>query len=151
VAESIPMVDYLALDDDGPTLVAHECRVCGALYFERRNACARCEADDFSLRRLSRTGELRSFTIVNRSAPGVEVPFISAVVALDEGGFVKSTLRDVVVDPTHLTPHLPLVLTTYVAGHDSEGTEAIAFAFRPSSEGTGRPHEVQRQELNDRA
>jgi len=48
VARRIPMVDYLVLDEEGPTLVAHECVFCEALYFERRNACAHCGADVFT-------------------------------------------------------------------------------------------------------
>ena len=136
MTQQIPMVDYLELGDDGPTLVAHECQVCRALYFERRNACAHCGGDDFAPQRLARTGVVKSFTIVHRSAPGVEVPFFSVVVALDGGGFVKSSLRDVEVDPASITRNLPVELTTYLAGTDAEGTEAIAFAFRPRTNGS---------------
>jgi uncharacterized OB-fold protein len=131
MAKQISMVDYLEVDDEGPTLVAHECQACGALYFERRNGCARCGRDTFAPRRLARTGVVKSFTIVHRSAPGVEVPFVSVVVALDGGGVVKATLREVEVDPAYITRDLPVELITYVAGTDSEGTDALAFAFRP--------------------
>lgn len=131
MARRIPMVDYLVLDGEVPTLVAHECASCQALYFERRNACAHCGADDFAPRRLARTGVVTSFTIVHRSAPGVEVPFFSVVVALDGGGSVKATLREIDVNPELITPHFPVELTTFVAGVDSEGDQAVAFAFRP--------------------
>ena len=131
MARRIPMVDYLVLDEEGPTLVAHECVFCEALYFERRNACAHCGADVFTPRKLARTGVVTSFTIVHRSAPGVQVPFFSVVVALDGGGSVKATLRDIDVDPDLITPHFPVELTTFVAGVDSEGDQAVAFAFRP--------------------
>jgi uncharacterized OB-fold protein len=127
------MVEYLTLDEDGPTLVAHECRTCGALYFDRRNACAQCGDDDFAPRRLARTGAVKSFTIVHRSAPGVDVPFFSVVVHLDGGGFVKASLRDIEVEPASITPNLPVELIGYIAGTDSEGTEAVNFAFRPRS------------------
>ncbi len=131
MADRIPMVDYLRLDDDGPTLVARECQACGALFFERRNACGRCSATVFAPRKLARTGVLTSFTVVQRSAPGVEVPFISAVVALDGGGFVKSTLRDAPSEPAEIPARLPVELICLSAGADSAGTEAVSFAFRP--------------------
>ena len=37
----IPMVDYLVLGKE-PHLTAQECKECGALFFDRRNACAHC-------------------------------------------------------------------------------------------------------------
>ena len=46
MAQQIPLVDYLVLGED-PHLVANECTSCGARYFDRRNACASCEATDF--------------------------------------------------------------------------------------------------------
>jgi acetyl-CoA acetyltransferase len=39
--DSIPLVDYLMLDD-GPHLVANECTRCQARYFDRRSGCAKC-------------------------------------------------------------------------------------------------------------
>ena len=42
MANQIPIVDYLVLDDGDPHLVANECTECGALFFDRRNACAHC-------------------------------------------------------------------------------------------------------------
>jgi uncharacterized OB-fold protein len=127
------MVEYLRLDGDGPRLVAHECQGCGALFFERRNACGQCGRDRFAPKTLARTGVITSFTVVSRSAPGVDVPFVSVVVALDGGGWVKSTLRDAPDDPAEIPPRLPVELVTYSAGADCEGTEAVIFAFRPQA------------------
>src|SRR5271157_4329551 len=88
MADQIPLVDYLVLDDGPPHLVAKMCDRCGALYLDRRNACANCGAGshEFSRHRLADGGVLRSFTIVHRAAPGVPAPFIAAIVDLDGGG-----------------------------------------------------------------
>jgi uncharacterized protein len=43
----MPFVGYLKLGS-GPHLVANECRWCGALFFDRRNACANCGAREFA-------------------------------------------------------------------------------------------------------
>lgn len=132
MASQIPVVDYLSLDGEAPVLVAHRCTSCAALYFDRRNACAHCGSDEFEPAALARTGRLRSYTIVHRSAPGVSTPFISAVVALDGGGEVKATLRGIEPDPALLHHLMPVELVTFVAATAADGTEAIGFGFRPS-------------------
>jgi uncharacterized protein len=126
--QQVPIVNYLELGDP-PRLKAHACTACGALYFDRRNACARCSGTDFSFKALSSTGHLRAFTIVYRA----ERPYTSAIVDLDGGGVVKTNLLGI-DDPAKVTPRMPLILDTFVAGTDDEGTEAIAFGFRPRGE-----------------
>ena len=86
----------------------------------------------FSERRLASTGKVTSFTIVNRAAPGVPVPFVSAVVELDDGASVLANVVDVEPDPEHVQLGMPVRLTTYVAGTDDNGTEAVAFGFVPA-------------------
>ena len=74
----LPYVSYLELGDE-PHLVAQECQSCHALYFDRRNACARCGRQEFATRRLADEGAVRAFTIVHRATPDVKVPYISAI------------------------------------------------------------------------
>ena len=78
MANQIPIVDYLALDDGPPHLVAWEAVGSGALYFDRRNADAKAGGTDFRRRKLGTTGKLRSFTIVHRTVPGVPAPYVSS-------------------------------------------------------------------------
>ena len=132
MAAQMPMVDYLVLDDGGTAhLVARECSSCGALYFDRRNACARCGKRDFGTHPLGNDGVVRSFSIVHRAAPGVPAPFVSAVVDLEGGGMVKANIVDVEPTPDHVRLGMPVTLTTFVAGTDDNGTEAVAFGYRP--------------------
>jgi uncharacterized OB-fold protein len=130
-ATRIPMVDYLILDDGPPHLAAHECAGCGALYLDRRNACGNCSGRDFGRRDLSPTGRLRAFTIVHRAAPGVPTPYVSAIVDLDGGGVVKANLVGIDAHPEKVDPGMAVRLTTFTAGTDDDGTEAIAFGFEP--------------------
>jgi uncharacterized OB-fold protein len=132
MGRQMPMVDYLVLDDGEPHLVAHDCTACGALFFDRRNACASCGGRSFGRRRLGNDGVVRSFTIVHRAAPGVPSPFVSAVVDLDGGGKVKANVVEVEAAPDNVKLGMPVTLTTYVAGTDDNGTEAIAFGYRPA-------------------
>jgi uncharacterized protein len=130
VAKQIPMIDYLALDGE-PRLVANECKECGALFFDRRNACAHCGNRTFGPRDLATTGVVRSFSIIHQAAPGVPVPYVSSVVGLDGGGAVKANVVGAEPDPEHVKLGMKVKLTTWVAGTDDDGTEAVAFGFTP--------------------
>jgi len=131
VGQRIPMVDYLELGDE-PRLVAQACEACGALYFDRRNACAKCGGTAFGRKPLGTTGKVRTFTIVRRAAPGVPTPYISAVIDIDGGGVVKANLRNVDPDPDQVPRDLAVRLDTFTAATDDDGTEAIAFGFVPA-------------------
>ena len=131
MGKQVPIVDYLVLDDGAPHLVSHECKSCGALYFDRRNACAKCGKTAFGSKKLGDTGTLKSFTIVARAAPNVKVPYVSAIVHLDGGGVVKTNVVNVEPDPEHVRLNMPVRMTTFVAGVDDDGTEAVAFGFEP--------------------
>jgi len=129
VSEQIAFVDYLKLGDH-PHLVANECTSCGARYFDRRNACASCFATDFKQVDVATEGTVTSFTIVAFAAPGVPTPFVSAIVDC-QGTSVRGNLTNVAADPEHVTLGMAVRLTTVAIGTDTEGTEAISFAFEP--------------------
>lgn len=130
LAEQVPLVDYLVLDDP-PHLVATECSACGARYFDRRNACASCFAEEFGTVAINNDGVLRSFTIVAHAGPGIEVPFVAGVV--DCGGTsVRGNVINVEPDPDHVSLGMPVKLATYSLGTDDNGTEAIGFGYEPA-------------------
>jgi uncharacterized OB-fold protein len=127
----IPFVDYLVLDDGDPHLIAHECTGCGARYFDRRNGCAGCFGTDFTTARIATDGEVRSFTIVTFAAPGVEVPFVAAVI--DCGGTsVRGNIINCPPDPEHVTLGMQVRLATSVVGTDDNGVAAVNYGFEPA-------------------
>jgi len=127
----IPLVDYLVLDDGQPHLIARECTNCAARYFDRRNACARCFATDFTTVAVVTEGTVRAFTIVSFAAAGIPVPFVAAVVDCD-GTQVRANLINVEPDPEHIRDGMKVRLATYPIGADSTGTEAVGFGFEPA-------------------
>ena len=129
--ERIPFVDYLVLDDADPHLVARECTSCGARYFDRRNACAGCFGTEFRSARIATDGEVRSFTIVTFAAPGVDVPFVAAVVDCD-GTSVRGNIVNCPPDPEHVTLGMQVRLVTTSMGTDDRGVEAVNYAFEPA-------------------
>ncbi len=133
MTRQIPLVDYLVLGDQ-PHLVAHECTTCQARYFDRRNACAKCFATEFAMVDLSTDGVVNTFTIVALAAPGIPVPFVSAVVDCD-GTPVRANIINVEPSPDHVATGMRVSLATYSIGADDNGTEAIGFGFEPAQNG----------------
>lgn len=93
----LPAFPFIRLDARGePALTAQRCLSCGATYADcERVACGRCGARADSLQGFTPAmeGTLHAAVVVRRGFPGVDVPFISAVVDLDGGPTVKGTLR----------------------------------------------------------
>jgi len=124
-------VDYLVLEPE-PHLRAHECASCKARFFDRRNACASCFGTAFTDVNVPTAGTLSTFTIVSFAPPGVEAPFVAAIV--DCGGTsVPGKLLNVPPAPEHVTLGMPLRLATYSLGADAGGVEAIGYGFTPAA------------------
>jgi len=131
MANQIPLVDYLVLGD-APHLRARECTGCGARYFDRRNACAGCSGTEFGEVSLQTDGTVKAFSIVTFAAPGVPVPFVSAVV--DCGGTsVRGNIINCEPSPEVVHLGMPVRLATYVLGTDDNGVDAIGFGFEPAN------------------
>ena len=131
VTARVPLVDYLRLKPE-PHLVAQECTACGARFFDRRNACARCGSTEFAPAEVEGTGELRAFSIVHRAAPGIPVPFVSAIIRIDDGTWVRSNVVNCDPTPEAVRLGMRLRFTTYPIGADDDGTEAVAFGYEPA-------------------
>jgi uncharacterized OB-fold protein len=125
----VPIVDYLVLDGTEAHLAGNRCAGCGATYLGRRNACAGCGGDQLALTPLADRGLVESFTVVHRGAPKATGPFVSVVVRLDDGVYVKANLLGVAPEAGAVDFARPVRLQTFVAGTDDDGNEAIAFGF----------------------
>ena len=84
--------------------------------------------------KLANTGTLYVYSIVHRSFPGIEVPYVSAIVDLDGGGTVKGNLIDIDPDPQKISMGMPVEVIYKVAPtKDKEGNEYLAYSFKPQS------------------
>jgi uncharacterized OB-fold protein len=86
-------------------------------------------ARTFTPVRLPETGRIESFTIVHRGAPKHIGPFISVLVCLEDGTYVKANLVGVPPDATAVDLDVPVRVATYPAGTDEDGSEVVAFGF----------------------
>lgn len=130
-AARIPIVAYLVLGDE-PHLVAQECVACHARFFDHRIACAACGSRSFNPIALKTHGVLKTFTVINVAPGGVYTPYIAAVVDCD-GTAVRTNIVHVEPNPDKLWPGMKLRLCTVSFGLDSDGVEAIGYAFEPES------------------
>ena len=132
----LPAVEYLKLPEDSdPYLEGHECGACGAIFLGERNVCSKCFARDrMQAKKLANTGKLYVYSVVHRSFPGIEVPYVSAIVDLDGGGTVKGNLTGVDPDPAKIKMGMPVkvVYKDALGRKDRDGNSYISFFFEPA-------------------
>lgn len=133
----LPVVEYLKIPEDGePYLEGYKCGNCSAIFLGERSVCSKCGArDQMSTTRLSNKGKLYSYSIVHRSFPGIEVPYVSAVVDLDEGVAIKGNLIDVEPDPDKIKFDMPVevVFADALGRKDRDGNSYLSYFFKPTS------------------
>ena len=135
--KNLPAVSYLKIPDDGdPYLEGHKCGECGAVFLGERSVCSKCFArGTLSAIKLSNKGKLYSYSIVFRSFPGIDVPYISAIVDLDGGGTVKGNLIDCEPDPEKIDFDMPVevIFDDALGRKDKDGNSYISYFFKPIS------------------
>ena len=132
----LPVVPWLKIPENGdPHLEGQKCGGCGAIFLKPRDTCSSCgKVGALEPTRLSNRGELYVYSIVHRSFPGVEVPYISAIVDLEGGGTVKGNLVGVEPLPEKVKMGIPVEVVYRIAPRkDSEGNEYLAYYFEPRS------------------
>lgn len=117
-------------EDGGAWLRGFRCTACGAKADGLTLACRRCHArGTMEEYRAAQTGKLVTWSIVYRSYPGIAVPFVSAVVELDDGLTVKGNLTGSEHDDLH--QGMPVTLEFDDAGgtKDKDGNGYVAYHF----------------------
>ena len=136
-AQPLPVVPYLKIPEGGdPYLEGHKCGACGATFLGERTVCSKCGArDQMSAVTLPTKGELYAYSIVHRSFPGIEVPYVSAVVDLEDGTAIKGNLIDVEPDPEKIPFGMPVevVFDDALGRKDKDGNSYLSYFFKPAS------------------
>lgn len=132
--DPIAAMPYVAIDEGGDHfLIGSHCAKCGATMLGKRFGCARCgEIAQLSHVRLGDTGRIRTCTVITRSYPGVPVPFIAAVIAIDGGGIVRGTLHgEIPADPVAEIGKPVRISIEDTGQRDPAGRPFYAQTFRP--------------------
>ena len=131
-----PAVPYLKIPDKGdPYLEGHRCKSCKAVFIGERSICSSCGTrDQIEAIPLANKGELYVYSIVHRSFPGIDVPYVSAIVDLEGGGTVKGNLINIDPDPEKVKMGMPVETIFQVAPRrDADGNEYLTYYFQPRS------------------
>ena len=126
--------NYIRQENGEYFLSGLKCKGCNSIFLEDRSSCGKCFARDcFVELKLANTGKLYSYSIVHRSFPGVDVPYVSAIVDLDGGGAVKGNLVDVDVDPQNISfdMKVKIIFKDALGRKDKDGNSYISFFFTP--------------------
>lgn len=136
-AKPLPVVPYLKIPEDGePYLEGHKCVSCGATYLGERTVCSKCgDRDQMEAVTLPTKGELYAYSIVHRSFPGIDVPYVSAVVDLEDGTAIKGNLINVEPDPEKIAFGMPVevVFDDALGRKDKDGNSYLSYFFQPAS------------------
>ena len=127
----LPVDHLLKIPENGtPFLQGLKCSSCGHVATDTRIACPACFArETLSPTTLAQTGKVLAFTVVRRSFPGLPVPFISAVIALDTGGDIKVNIENIDADNPALTVGLKVeLLYKQAPWGDEQGNEYMIYA-----------------------
>ncbi|MFQ5933394.1 MAG: Zn-ribbon domain-containing OB-fold protein [Dehalococcoidia bacterium] len=91
-------------------LMIQRCLDCQNAYFYPRPLCPRCFSRNVEWFQASGKGKLYSFVINHRPAPGFEedVPYVIAVIELDEGPRMLSNLIGIEPDPDKIKCDIPV-------------------------------------------
>jgi uncharacterized OB-fold protein len=131
----LPVVSFLKIPEKGdPYLEGYACKSCGAIFLGKRSVCSKCGTrDQLEARRLADTGTLYAYSIVHRSFPGIEVPYVSAIVDLDGGGTVKGNLINIEPDPEKIRMGMPVrvVYKDALGRKDRGGNSYLSYFFQP--------------------
>lgn len=136
----LPVVPFLKIPEQGdPYLEGQVCGSCGAIFLGPRENCSKCGArGQLAPKRLSGQGELYVYSIVHRSFPGIETPYVSCVVDLEGGGTVKGNLVGIDPDPAKIKMGMPVETVFRIAPRkDGEGNEYLTYYFQPRQAGGG--------------
>ena len=132
---SLPVVEYLKLPEgEEPYLEGHKCSECDSIFLGERKVCSKCFArNSMKCIKLQNTGKLYSYSIVFRSFPGIEVPYISAIVDLDGGGTVKGNLIDCEPNPDKISFDMPVevIFDDALGRKDKDGNSYTSYFFKP--------------------
>ena len=109
------------------------CRACGKAYFFPRPFCPNCSSRDVEWFTASGRGKLHTYVINQRPAMGFQdyVPYVIAIVELDEGPRMMSNIVGIDPSPENLPIDLALEVTW-----EQQSDEITLPLFRPR--GTAR-------------
>jgi uncharacterized OB-fold protein len=129
------ILPFVKAGDGAPYIAGSRCGACGTVAVGERNVCSRCTTRDrMEPVHIATTGRLYDFTVVHRSFPGVKVPFVDAIVDMDDGSHLKGTLHGVTPDIAAIAFDMPVRLVFEEAVPVGADKPYLTYAFVPAGD-----------------
>ena len=131
-----PILPFIRVPEKYPDEPAYlwgvQCKGCGAKYLGERTACGNCgSTGPFEEQRYGDQGEIYVFSVVHQTVPGLEAPYVAAIIDLPEGVSVRGNVYG--LDPANPSPEWfgkKVKMFTEKVRTDREGNDVIAAKFR---------------------
>jgi hypothetical protein len=108
-------------------LMVQRCRACGGHVFIPQPVCTHCFATDLEWVQSSGRGTVYSYTTVHRpQQPAYDVPYVAAIIELEEGWYMLSNVIGVEPSEVHVD------MAVEVEFHEASGEITLPY-FRPAS------------------
>jgi len=117
-------------------LVGVECEDCGGRFFPHRQICPQCKSTRVGPYQFEGEGKVYSHTVIYDAPAGYEqfVPYVAALVQLDEGPLVTAQLTD--VDISDVCIGMPVeMVTRRLRQYGEDGLIVYGYKFRPKLKG----------------
>ncbi len=131
-----PLVPFLRLPEKYPDEPAYlwgvRCKQCSAAFLGSRIACGKCgSTGPFEDLKFSDEGEIYVFSVVHQTVPGLEAPYVAAIIDLKDGVTVRGNVFG--LDP--LKPSTDwfgkkVKMYTEKVATDKEGNDVIGARFK---------------------
>ncbi len=120
------------LRDQRYNLQGTVCADCGYKMFPPRVVCPECRSRKIDAFNFSGQGEVYSHTVVYQAPEGFDayVPYVAALVRLEEGPLVSAQLTDVNVDEVTIGAPVEMV-TRKLTEQEENGLIVYGYKFRP--------------------
>ncbi len=131
----------LGPENQGPYLVGARCKRCQHISFPARQVCPACGLQEIEEVPIGRRGKIRSSAVVQNAPTGFSVPYVLALVDLEEGPTVFCPVTDCPPREDATRPGTEVELI--VSPARPEGRPV--FQYRPIKRLCGNANETQRR------
>jgi uncharacterized OB-fold protein len=131
-----PIVPSMRVPENFPDEPAYfwgmKCNNCQAKFLGSRIACGKCgKTDQLEEVTYGHEGEIYVFAVVHQTVPGLEAPYVAAIIDLDDGVSVRGNvygLDPLKPDAAWLGKRVKMV--TEVIRQDRDGNDVVAAKFQ---------------------
>jgi uncharacterized OB-fold protein len=131
-----PILPFIRVPENFPAEPAYlwgsKCKGCGAQFLGERAACGNCgSTGPFEEMHYSDEGEIYVFSVVHQSVPGIEAPYIGAIIDMKDGISVRGNVYG--LDPLKPSPDWfgkKVKMYGEKVATDKDGNDVIAAKFK---------------------